>query len=62
MDREAVKREIQLWDEQTLRICVLAVLDYKSIEDAIEIARTYLPEEVRKRVGYAQMQGQGDEV
>jgi len=50
MEKERLKRELAFYDEQALRIALMLVLDGKEIEDAMQVAYAYLPEDVRERL------------
>jgi len=55
MEKERLKRELAFYDERALRIALMAVLEGKEIEDAMWIAYTYLPEDVRERLREARI-------
>jgi len=55
MEKERLKRELAFYDEQALRIALMLVLDGKEIEDAMQVAYAYLPENVRERLREARV-------
>jgi hypothetical protein len=55
MEKERLKRELAFYDEQALRIALMLVLDGREIEDAMQVAYAYLPEDVRERLREARV-------